>query len=116
MILSPTLSLEAHLYPEARVLVFSLSGELDLFNVDRVRQELGSYTAEPGSHWIVDLSQISFLDSAGIGLLLRLRKEVYRGRSDMRVVLSAPQVRKVWNELQMGRILPTYSTLQEALI
>jgi anti-sigma B factor antagonist len=52
--------------------VVALRGELDISNVDSLERELeGALVATP-SRLIFDLGQLRFLDSSGIGLLVRM--------------------------------------------
>jgi anti-anti-sigma factor len=50
--------------------VLSLSGELDLSGVDRLRRELEQAEASDARSIVVDLSALEFLDSSGLNELL----------------------------------------------
>ena len=53
-------------------IVVYLDGDLDLMTVGRVRHDLTPLMTE-GTHLVLDLAHVSFIDSAGIGLLLSTR-------------------------------------------
>ena len=54
----------------------SLSGEIDLSTVEGVESELRAAMDSGNGGVAVDLREVSFLDSSGLRLLLRLHKEL----------------------------------------
>jgi anti-anti-sigma factor len=57
-------------------------GELDLASIGRVQREAGDLYHARFAHVLIDLSQVTFMDSAGLCGLLELRHECVRtGRS-----------------------------------
>lgn len=53
------------------VAIVELGGELELHNASALREELGALCAVERPSVIVDLSQLSFMDSTGIGVLVQ---------------------------------------------
>lgn len=51
-------------------LVISLSGELDLANASALEESLREALASDGGEVIVDMSELTFIDSTGIALLI----------------------------------------------
>ena len=58
-----------------RVLI-SVAGELDLSNVDSLRQRLDEALASGPGELVFDLSKLTYVDSTGVGLLLRASSTV----------------------------------------
>ncbi|MBA3808924.1 MAG: STAS domain-containing protein [Solirubrobacterales bacterium] len=56
--------------PDGATLVH-LSGELDSSNAERLNQALSATLAAPPERLIFDLSELRFMDSAGIAVLVR---------------------------------------------
>ena len=57
--------------------VIAVVGELDLTTVGQLRDILLAHAAEQGSdRVIVDLTQVEFIDSAGLALLVEARKRL----------------------------------------
>ena len=54
-------------------LIVALSGELDISNVATLERELDAVLASNPPRLVFDLGQLRFLDSSGIGLLLRIK-------------------------------------------
>jgi anti-sigma B factor antagonist len=52
----------------------------------------------------VDLSQISFLDSCGLGALISLRKTANRRNGKVRLLNPTPRVQMLFDVTRMGKI------------
>lgn len=50
----------------------SISGELDLATVPRLRQEIQTTLKQGTSQIVLELSNLTFIDSSGLGLLIEL--------------------------------------------
>jgi anti-sigma B factor antagonist len=61
--------------------VVRLGGELDLYNAPAVREALESALAERTSRIVVDLSEVVFVDSTALGVLIDARGRVDRRES-----------------------------------
>src|SRR5262245_15511162 len=53
--------------------VVSLAGELDLYNAEDVRAALLECCAEEPSVLVIDLAQVTFIDSTALGVLIEAR-------------------------------------------
>ena len=73
-----------------------VSGELDVAVVDRLKQRLDSL-ARPGETVVLDLSELSFIDSAGLNVIVTAFHQAKRDGWELRVDpnLSAPVLRVV---------------------
>lgn len=99
---------------DERRVVVQVSGELDAANCPRLRDELLS-RADAGHHrFAVDLSGLSFMDSAGIGVLVGATK---RARAaDGRLCLVSPRhhIRQVLESMGLVRVMPIFGGLDDA--
>jgi anti-anti-sigma factor len=93
--------------------VVRLAGELDLYNADQVRAALVGAIAD-SSRVVVDLSQVLFVDSTVLGVLI----EAHAALTDGAFRLAAPQleVRRALLVSGLDRKLSVYDTLDEALL
>jgi anti-anti-sigma factor len=79
------------------VLTFAVSGEFDLERVPDIRKHLTTLVAaSPGATITIDLSQVSFLDSSALGVLVGVRRIAQQ--TDVDIVLHAPRP-NVWKVL-----------------
>ena len=84
-----------------------LTGELDMATVNQL-QETIEEVMRPGRPIVIDMAALTYIDSSGIGLLVRTYQ-----RSGERVVICNPsrQVRRVL-ELMDGRVRPVAWVIQ----
>lgn len=95
-------------------IVLRLQGELELFTAHRLRREGDRVASAAAPRVILDLSRISFIDSAGMGAIVGLYKRA-RGRKDLCLVLQHGACRRMLDRLQLTRVLPTYGSVQDAI-
>jgi len=68
--------------------VLAVSGELDLASAPDVRTALALAASGPGAHLILDLSEVTFIDSTALGTLLRADDQL--AGEGVRMVLVCP--------------------------
>ena len=96
--------------------IISLSGELDLATIPALEaklfEEVGSRTAV-----IVDLTRLTFIDSSGIGLLIKAyRAKEDSARAELHTVIAGrSQVERVFRLAGIDRALPVHLDLSDAL-
>jgi anti-anti-sigma factor len=61
---------------EGPVIYARFRGEIDLSNVDELRQEVTAVTPNDAFGLVFDLTQVDYLDSAGLRLIEQLRQDL----------------------------------------
>ncbi|MBA2749399.1 MAG: STAS domain-containing protein [Tatlockia sp.] len=69
--------------------LFRLTGLLDAFSEPTFRKVIGKYIEEGPIHIILDLSQIDFVDSSGLGALVQLAKLAQSSGGTSQIVTNA---------------------------
>jgi anti-sigma B factor antagonist len=94
--------------------VVALAGELDLYNVGEVRTALLACCDEQPDRLIVDLSEVKFIDSTALGVLIEARSRLSERR---RFMLASPQLatRRALEVSGLDRHFLVYETRDEAL-
>ncbi len=64
---------------------------------------------------IIDLSDVEYIDSAGLSALLLARRQMSAHESDVRLVGVRPEVRSLLSLTQLDRVFGIYETTDEAL-
>jgi anti-anti-sigma factor len=96
--------------PSARATVVRLAGELDLSNVDEIEGRLLA-ALRPGHVLVLDLSQLGYIDSSGLGVIERLTH-----RTDLRLVLPAEAViARTITITGLDQLVGVFATETEAL-
>jgi len=67
------------------VTVIRLNGSLDARSVTGFRDQISTLIAAGATRFVVDGSQLRFVDSMGLGALLYLRRFARQGKGDVRI-------------------------------
>jgi anti-sigma B factor antagonist len=98
--------------------VVAVKGEVDIATGPRLRAALSDALDEPGSGpVIVDLSEVTFLGSTGVAVLVDADWQANQRKRDLRVVVDRdrPAVVRPLESTGIDRLLSTYGDLQSAL-
>lgn len=101
--------------PETGVIVLELQGTLDAAVQDEVREALGDALRRAERGVIVVLDGVDFMDSSGIGALMRAWGEAENNGLKFAVVLRQPRLRKLLETLGLLDSLPNFPTISDAL-
>jgi anti-sigma B factor antagonist len=98
------------------VVVAAIEGEIDASNAIEIGARLRALVTNQSSALVVDLSDTTYLDSAGLNLLFELAAELEHRQLRLRVVVppSSPIVRTM-RLVGMEGVIPTHATRAEAL-
>ncbi|MDA8287513.1 MAG: STAS domain-containing protein [Actinomycetota bacterium] len=100
---------------QAGASVVSAEGEVDVSTAPALRQRL--YELPESAKVVVDLSEVTFLDSTGLGVLVAALKRVRESDAggDLRLVVTRPQVSKVLEVTGLSTVFSVFPSLDEAL-
>jgi anti-sigma B factor antagonist len=74
--------------------VLQVAGEVDLATRDELRERLLALVAEGVRHLVVDLSGLEFIDSSGLGVLIRVRNVVQEQGGSLTLVANQERILK----------------------
>lgn len=101
--------------PRAGTVVVSVHGDLDLHTADELGDRLVGVAEGGASSVVVDLSDVAFVDSQGLGALLRGTRRLGGGVGRFRLVVPEPQIRRVFEITALDRVFPLDETREQAL-
>ena len=106
---------QVKVHEEAGASIVSAVGEVDVSTAPELRQRLQELPE--GSQVVVDLTDVTFLDSTGLGVLVAALKRVRESDAggDLRLVVTRPQVTKVLEVTGLSTVFSVYPTLEAAL-
>ncbi len=82
------------------------SGELDMSTVDLLEAEVERAEASGARQIVLDLSELTFMDSSGLRLILRAHARSHADSNRMRLVRGPRQVQRVFQLTDMESRLP----------
>ncbi|MFJ8199952.1 STAS domain-containing protein [Streptomyces sp. NPDC096152] len=101
--------------------VLRVSGELDLVTSPVLRQRVHDAVAEGRHHLVLDLSEVFFCDSSGVGVLIAARRLFRSCQGRLRLILPArgavdgSHVNRVLGALGVRRLFDVYPDLAAAV-
>jgi anti-sigma B factor antagonist len=90
--------------------VVRLSGDIDMSNVDAAREQLALAVATARHGVIVDVSDVTYLDSTGIGALVQARSEAHRIGLSFELSGVSARIARVLQILGLTEDLPEVGT------
>lgn len=99
----------------ADVAVLVVHGQADLHSAPELRERLQGVIDDGAFHVIVDLTDVSFVDSMTLGVLLGGVKRLRPQGGQLRVVVDRPGLRRIFEVTLLDRVFTLFPTRAEAL-
>ena len=94
--------------------IFRLTGQLDSFSEPIVARVIGDKVKSGPSHVILDLTAIDFIDSSGLGALVKLAKQAQSDKGSLQVIPNA-RVTQTVKLVRLEKFLHLQETLDQAI-
>lgn len=100
---------------DQQVGVVVAAGEIDLASVSSVRQAISDHLASGLTLLVLDLSDVTFIDSTGLGVLVGAGKKAAGLGGSMRLVCDNPRILRLLKVTGLSKALTVLPTRDEAL-
>lgn len=87
---------------------------LDAGNTDGFKKQIGP-VLKTESQLVLDLAQVEFIDSSGIGALLSCLRELSRHGGDLKLCAATRPVRAICELVRLHKIVEIFNTREEAV-
>ena len=94
--------------------IVRVSGEIDIQSGPELRAELLGVIRRHGARLHLDLTGVTFIDCAGISVLLAARRRAQLEGGSLRVLRASPRVRRVIALTRLGPVLMPMALLDAA--
>ena len=97
--------------------VIQVSQPLTAATVDTFREQLSSWRAGAPDvkNYVIDLKQVDFMDSAGLGTLIAVLKRITEAGGDMKIACLQKKPRMVFEITRAYKVFEIYDSVDEAL-
>jgi anti-anti-sigma factor len=102
----------------ADVLVVAVTGRIDYMNAEDFKSALQPHLANcaaGGDRVVLDLSQLEYVSSAGLRVLMIAAKDVRAKKGTLVAVLLQPVVREIFEISRFTLVFDTFDSVQDAL-
>ena len=97
-----------------RIRLIKLIGKLDIIGVNEIEIKFTGYCSGEAARVLVDLSQVDFLASIGIRLLMTNAKSLFTRGGKMVLLNPTPDVKNTLDVTGIPDIIPMYENLESA--
>lgn len=94
--------------------VVAVMGEIDVATAPQLREYLHRVIAQGASTLVVDLLDVTFLDSTALGVLVGALKRCRELGGDLHVVVSDPRIMKIFEITGLTKVFPISDSLAAA--
>jgi anti-sigma B factor antagonist len=95
--------------------IVAVSGEVDVYSAPMLRDELTQLLAGGATSVVVDLTDVSFLDSTGLGALVSARTAAGQAGGSLPVVCTHERILKLFTITGLDGVFQIHSTVADAL-
>jgi anti-anti-sigma factor len=107
------LSIESQEIPGGRLL--RIEGQVDLASIADLDSAITALIAARPVRVVLDLSQMTFISSLGIGSIVNLRNALVRHGGSVLVAAPQPMVAEAFRRVRLDDLLAVHDTLESAL-
>jgi anti-sigma B factor antagonist len=100
---------------EAGTAIVAARGEIDIFTAPDLKREARQAVEDGATKLVLDLSETTFLDSTGLGVIIGLAKLVRPAGGDITIVNTDPTIARTFEITGLAEILTIRGTRDEAL-
>lgn len=98
-----------------KIVVFVKEERLDANNSDGLKSELNRLFDTGNQNLIVDLKEVRFIDSSGLGVLVSGFKNASTRQGSLKLSSLQTQVKSMFELTRLQRVFEIYTTVDEAL-
>jgi anti-sigma B factor antagonist len=99
----------------APVNVVALTGEVDLHSAPKLRDELDGLLTGEAPVLVLDLDEVGFLDSTGLGALVAARGAALDRGGAFELVCTRPRIAKLFTITGLDSVFRLHSSVDEAI-
>lgn len=95
--------------------VVEVAGEIDVATADTLRERLNALVDRQQVDLVVDLRQVGFMDSTGLGLLVGTLKRVRTAGGRLQLVIDSERLLMVFRITALEQVFTIRTSLDEAV-
>ena len=97
--------------------IIQVSSALTAASVDSFREQLAKWQAaeQDVKDFVIDLKQVDFMDSAGLGTMIAVLKRISERGGDMKVACLQKKPRMVFEITRAHKVFEIYGSVDDAL-
>ena len=95
--------------------VVTVGGEIDVYTAPKLREQLVDLVNAGQYHLVVDMEQVEFLDSTGLGVLVGGLKRVRNHDGSLQLACTQEKILKIFRITGLTKVFPIHGSVAEAV-
>src|SRR5690625_3742492 len=87
-----------------------LKGEIDLYTADKIKQDLLPLTKKWGHTVIINLKDVNYMDSTGLGLFIKALKSTQKHNSQLKLIQLQKRVARLFKITGLDEVIQIESS------
>ncbi len=97
------------------ILICNITGDIDINSSPEVRKTFGELTKTEEKKIIINLKNVSYIDSSGLATLVEILKKTKNYGGKLRLTNLADKVKGLFEITKLEKIFEIYETAEEAM-
>lgn len=98
-----------------RVIV-SISGDIDAYHSPKLKEEMEKYLTGEAKEILLDLSDVPYIDSAGLGTLVSILRETRNFKKGLKLIGLRPNIKRIFEMTRLDKIFDIFDTIEESKV
>jgi anti-sigma B factor antagonist len=94
--------------------IVQVGGDLDVYTAPQLRERLADNIAS-GARLVLDLSEVHFIDSTALGMLVNMLQQSQSAGSDFRLVMDDPYLLKIFRITGFDSLFSIFPQIADAV-
>lgn len=93
---------------KGKVLIFDIKGDLDAKSASNLKDRINEKITDGKSHILINLSDVPYMDSAGLGVLVSGLKNANRLSGDLRIWGLQEEVKSIFELTRLNKVFQIF--------
>lgn len=95
--------------------VLDVTGEIDVYTAPQFKEAINSVLSGGQKHLIINLAQVTYMDSSGFGALLSATKRLRPIGGTVNLIKCSGSIDRILTITRLNTVFGTYDSIEEAL-
>ena len=99
---------------EGESVIITITGDIDAYHSAKLKEEMSNYIKTDESSIILDLSNVPYIDSAGLGTLVSILRETRNIKKSLKLIGLRPNIKRIFEMTRLDKIFAIFDTIEES--
>jgi anti-sigma B factor antagonist len=95
--------------------IIEIGGEIDVYTAPKLRDRISELVADGNYNLVIDMENVDFLDSTGLGVLVGGLKKLRAHDGSMQLICTQERLLKIFRITQLAKVFAIYESQADAL-